>query len=185
MRKFLSAVLYTALAFGANAAETGTTALEALREGSMMKLMFHAESADVSQAPFRDDKGGEHQLSDWKGKFVAVNFWATWCAPCRTELPALDALNREFGGDSFSVVTIATGRNSIPAINRLFDETGVESLPVFLDPDQTLAKEMAVFGLPVTVIVDPEGKEIARMTGDAEWDGDSAKAIVGALIAGK
>lgn len=180
MRRILSAVLYTALAFGANA---GTADIEALRDGSMLKLAFHAEPAAVPETPFTDEAGGEHRLSEFRGKHVAVNFWATWCAPCRKELPALDALNREFGGEKFAVVTIATGRNTLPGIHRLFEETGVETLPVFLDPGQMLAREMAVFGLPVTVILDPEGREIARMTGDAEWDGESAKAIVGALIA--
>ena len=92
-------------------------------------------------------------------------------------------LNREFGGERFAVVTIATGRNMLPAITRLFDETGVETLPVYLDPGQALAREMAVFGLPVTVILDPEGREIARMTGDADWSGESARAIVRTLLA--
>ena len=117
------------------------------------------------------------------GKVKIVNFWASWCAPCRKELPALDRLNRDFGGERFTVATIATGRNTIPAIIRLFEETGVESLPLYLDKEQALAREMGVLGLPVTVILDPEGREIARMTGDAEWDGESARAIVAALLA--
>lgn len=183
MRRILSAVLYTALAFGANAATPGKAELEALREGSMKKLVVHADPAVVSDTAFRDDSGNEHRLSQFRGKYVAVNFWATWCAPCRKELPALDRLNREFGGEKFTVATIATGRNTIPAIIRLFDETGVESLPLYLDDDMTLAREMGVLGLPVTVLLDPEGREIARMTGDAEWDGESAKAIVSALVA--
>ncbi len=185
MRRILLAVLYTALAFGANAAAPGQAALEALREGSMMKLVIHAEPAPVPDTGFTDAGGGEHRLSEFRGKYLAVNFWATWCAPCRKELPSLDALNREFGGEDFAVVTIATGRNMLPAITRLFDETGVETLPVLLDRDQALAREMGVFGLPVTVILDPEGREIARMTGDADWSGESARAIVRALLAGE
>jgi thiol-disulfide isomerase/thioredoxin len=183
MRLVPAAFLYTALAFGANAATPAQTELEALREGSMMKLVIHAEPAAVPDTAFADDVGAEHRLSEFRGRYVAVNFWATWCAPCRKELPALDALNREFGGERFAVVTIATGRNMLPAITRLFDETGVETLPVYLDPGQALAREMAVFGLPVTVILDPEGREIARMTGDADWSGESARAIVRALLA--
>ncbi len=181
MRLVLAAVLYTALAFGANAATQAE--LEALREGSMLKLVVHAEPSAVPDTAFGDAGGADHRLSEFRGKHVAVNFWATWCAPCRKELPALDALNREFGGEDFAVVTIATGRNMLPAITRLFDETGVETLPVYLDPKQALAREMTVFGLPVTVILDPEGREIARMTGDADWSGESARAIVRALLA--
>ncbi|MBC7142106.1 MAG: TlpA family protein disulfide reductase [Rhodobacteraceae bacterium] len=183
MRWFTSFVLYTALALGANAALAGTAGIEGLRDGSMKKLIFAAEPASVPDTVFSDETGAEHRLADWRGRIVAVNFWATWCAPCRKELPALDALNRDLGGDDFAVVTIATGRNPLPAITRLFEEVGVETLPVLLDPRQGLAREMAVFGLPVTVILDREGREIARMTGDAEWDSESARAIVAALVA--
>ncbi|MEZ5777603.1 MAG: TlpA disulfide reductase family protein [Paracoccaceae bacterium] len=184
MRWFPSAVLYTALTLGANGALADTAAIEALREGSMKKLMFAAEPEVVAETVFTDETGVEHRLSDWRGKHVVLNFWATWCAPCRKELPALDALNRDFGGEGFAVVTVATGRNPVPAIKRLFSEVGVETLPILLDPKQELAREMGVFGLPVTVILDPDGQEIARLSGDAEWDGDSARAIVSALLAG-
>ncbi len=184
MRWFLSAVLYTALAVGANAALGGTAELEGLKDGSMKKLMFSAAPDAVPDTVFADAAGAEHRLSDWQGKYVAVNFWATWCAPCRKELPALDALNRDFGGERFAVVTIATGRNPVPAIERLFGDIGVETLPILLDPKQDLARDMAVFGLPVTVILDPEGREIARLSGDADWNSDSARAIVEALLAG-
>ncbi|MCB2095576.1 MAG: TlpA family protein disulfide reductase [Rhodobacteraceae bacterium] len=184
MRWLFPAVLYTALAFGANTAFADTAALEALRDGTMKKLVFLAEPAEVSQQPFSDAEGGDHRLSDWQGKYTLVNFWATWCAPCRKELPALDALQGTFGGDSFEVVTIATGRNMLPAIQRLFDEVGVTRLPILLDPKQQLARDMAVMGLPVTVILNPEGQEIARMSGDAEWSGESGRAIIAALLSG-
>lgn len=185
MRLVLSAVLYTALALGANAATPGKAELEALRGGSMLKLVVHDAPIAVPDTAFHDDSDKEHRLSDFAGKYVLVNLWATWCAPCRKELPALDRLNREFGGDRFTVATIATGRNTIPAIIRLFDETGVESLPLYLDKQQALARDLGVLGLPVTIILDPEGREVARMTGDAEWDGESARAILAALLAGE
>ena len=109
MKSILSAVLYTALAFGANPTLAGTAGLEALRDGSMKKLVFATAPAAVPDIPFLDESGNEHRLSDWQGRYVAVNFWATWCAPCRKELPALDTLNREMGGDRFAVLTIAVG----------------------------------------------------------------------------
>ena len=180
MRRLLSAVLYTALGLGANPAFAADIA--PLREGSMMKLAVLDAPADVPATTFTDREGGEHALSDWKGRVTLVNFWATWCAPCRKELPALDALNRDLGGDDFAVVTIAAGRNALPGIQRLFDEVGVETLPVYLDPKLQLSREMGVLGLPVSVLLDREGREIARMSGDAEWNSDSARAIVRALI---
>ncbi len=100
MKLLLSAVLYTALALGANAGSADQAALEALRAGDMKKLIFHAEPQPVTDQTFTDPEGAEYRLSDWNGKYVLLNFWATWCAPCRKEMPALDALQEEFGGDA-------------------------------------------------------------------------------------
>lgn len=94
----------------------------------------------------------------------------------------LSELQAEFGGDTFEVVTIATGRNDVAGIRRFFDEVGVDNLPLYLDPKQAVARDMAVLGLPITVILDAEGNEIARMRGDAEWNSESAKAIIASLI---
>ena len=99
-------------------------------------------------------------------------------------MPGLDRLQAELGGDAFEVVTIAVGRNPVPAIRKFFDKGNITHLPILRDPQQALAREMAVLGLPITVILNPEGQEIARLQGDAEWDSDSARAIVSALIAG-
>lgn len=182
-----SAILYAGLALCANTAVAGTAAdtaaLEALRTGDMEKLVFLSEPAAAPDTAFTDPDNAEHRLSQFKGKYVLLNFWATWCAPCRKEMPMLSALQSEFGGDRFEVVTIATGRNSVTGIQKFFEEIGVTNLPLFLDPKQQLARDMAVLGLPISVILNPEGQEIARMRGDATWNSDSAKAIIAALIA--
>ncbi len=183
MRLFL-AVLYTGFSLAANAALADTAALEAMREGTMKKLLF-SEPTEVSDATFTHADGGEFTLAEFRGKHVLVNFWATWCAPCRKEMPMLSELQSEFGGESFEVVTIATGRNDLAGIKRFLSEIEVDNLPLYLDPKQALARDMAVLGLPITVILDPEGHEIARMRGDAEWNSESAKAIIQALIAGE
>lgn len=95
----------------------------------------------------------------------------------------LAALQTEFGGDRFEVLTLATGRNNPAGIRKFFDETEITNLPRHQDPKQAIARDMAVLGLPITVILDPEGREIARLRGDATWDSASAKAIISALIA--
>ncbi|MEM7751986.1 MAG: TlpA disulfide reductase family protein [Pseudomonadota bacterium] len=180
MRLFL-AVLYTGFALTANAALADTSELEAMREGTMKKLLF-SEPAPVSEVAFTHAEGGEFTLAGFEGKHVLVNFWATWCAPCRKEMPMLSELQTEFGGEAFEVVTIATGRNDVGGIKRFLAEIEVDNLPLYLDPKSALARDMAVLGLPITLILDPEGHEIARMRGDAEWNSDSAKAIIAALI---
>lgn len=178
------AVLYTALLLFANAAAADTAAATALGEGDMRKLVFHAEPKPVPEVAFGHLDGSTHSLADYRGKWVLLNFWATWCAPCREEMPMLANLERDFGGDRFAVVTVATGRNSPQGIERFFDEIAVDNLPLYVDPRHDLARPMAVFGLPVTVIVDPEGREVARLMGEAEWDGPEARALLAALMEG-
>jgi len=82
-----------------------------------------------------------------------------------------------------AVLPIATGRNAVEGIERFYEEAGVQALPILRDPKSDFARPMAVMGLPVTVILNPEGKEVARLIGDAEWDSDSAKAVIAALMA--
>lgn len=180
MRIVKSAVLYTALALVANVAIAGS-ALEELREGDMMKLAIHEEPMAVSAEPF-NGPGGEVTLADFEGKVLLVNFWATWCAPCREEMPSIAALGEAFQAEDFAVVTIATGRNPAPAIASFLAEVGLEEMPVYTDPKQQLARDMGVMGLPVTILMDREGREVARLVGGADWSSESAHALIAALI---
>ncbi len=182
MRWFRLAILYTALALSANGAAADTADLAGLRQGSMMKLNFHDSPQEIpADMALTDLDGAEARLSDYAGNIVLVNFWATWCAPCRKEMPMLDALQADLGGDGFEVVTVAVGRNPVPGIRRFFSEVGVSHVRALRDPKQALARQMAVLGLPITVILDREGREIARLRGDADWNGESARAIIRAL----
>ena len=181
LRKFL-VVLYTSLLLGANAALADTAAADALRAGDMRKLAFHASPLDLPEIALLDETETPRALAEFKGQWVLLNFWATWCAPCRKEMPSLQALDSAIGGD-FSVVTVATGRNSVEGIDRFFAEAGVTTLPKLRDPKSELARNMGVLGLPLTVILNPEGQEIARLIGDADWAGADARAVLAALMA--
>ncbi|MBU2959717.1 TlpA family protein disulfide reductase [Citreicella sp. C3M06] len=185
MRNLALAVLYTAATALANPALADVAAAQALRDGDMKKLNFHSEAKPAGTADFTSFDGKALNLSDWQGKWLLVNFWATWCAPCRKEMPMLSELQTELGGEGFEVITIATGRNPPPAMQEFFAEIGVDNLPLHRDPKSGLARQMGVLGLPITVIVDPDGQEVARMQGDAEWNSDSAKAVLAALMAPK
>ena len=155
---------------------------EALRVGDMRGLMFHAEPMPVTDETFTHIDGGEFTLAEFEGQVILLNFWATWCAPCREEMPSLDALNEELGGDDFQVVTLAMGRNPVPAIERFFEEEGIETLPTYLDPQQAIGRNMSVFGLPITVVLNSEGQEIARYRGDADWASEEAVELLRAVI---
>ena len=178
MRKLISALLYTALTFVANTGHADVSAAQAMREGDMRKLNFHSAPMETTDVTFTGEDGQEMTLADFEGKYIVLNFWATWCAPCRKEMPHLSALQNTLGGDDFEVVTIATGRNPRPAMERFLAEIEVDNLPLHTDPRQTLARNMGVLGLPVTVILDPDGFELGRMQGDADWSNDNALAIL-------
>ncbi|MGJ8621984.1 MAG: TlpA disulfide reductase family protein [Yoonia sp.] len=183
MPKLLSALLYTALIAVANTGHADVAAAEAMREGDMRKLVFHSDAMETTDVAFTSEDGQDMTLADFAGKHVVLNFWATWCAPCRKEMPHLSDLQTQLGSDEFEVVTIATGRNPRPAMERFLAEIGVDNLPLHTDPRQRLARNMGVLGLPVTVILNPAGQEIARMQGEADWSGDNAIAIMQTLMA--
>jgi thiol-disulfide isomerase/thioredoxin len=178
-RMLMASVLYLALSAGANAQDVSE-----LLTGEMRGLVVHDEPQPASNLPFLRVDGTEGSLADYEGRHVVLNFWATWCAPCREEMPSLQNLHDTLAGDDFNVVTLATGFNQPQAIRRFFDETGVADLTQYRDINQQIAREMGVFGLPITVILNPEGEEIARLRGDAHWDSPEAIAVIQALMAG-
>ncbi len=183
MKRYIAAIMYTAIAFGATPSFADTSAAAALRSGDMKKLVFRSTPEATSNVPFQlADGAGEKTLDAYKGKHVLINFWATWCAPCRKEMPELSALQSTLGGTNFAVVTIATGPNPPDKIAAFFKNIKIDNLPSYRDPRQALAREMGVLGLPATILLDREGQEIARLLGDANWHSDSALAIIQALI---
>ena len=177
-----SLLLYTALVMGANAALAAEIDFDAAHSGGLAALTEGSRDP-APDIVFFDPEGGEHRLQDYQGKVVLVNFWATWCAPCREEMPSLEALQAEIGGDDFAVVTIATGRNPMPAIEKFYEEEGLTQLPVLLDPRQNLARAMGVMGMPVTILLDRDGLERARLIGGADWSGDASKQVIRELQA--
>jgi thiol-disulfide isomerase/thioredoxin len=179
LRKTLT-VVYTAFLLGANAALADVAAL---RDGDMKKLAIHEAPVPIPEVGLVDAADAPHSLAEYRGKWVVLNFWATWCAPCRSEMPSLDRLQAAMPG--IAVIPVATGRNSVTGIEKFFAEEAIANLPILRDPTSELARGMSVMGLPVTVILNPEGQEVARLIGDAEWDSDSAKAIMAALVAGQ
>ena len=181
-----SIALYTSLLVAANVAgglpaAAGPVDWQAARDAGLTKLTDAVQP--VPDVQFTDAEGKQVSLADWKGKALLVNFWATWCAPCREEMPSLDALQAQRGGEDFAVLTIAAGRNPPPAIRKFMDETGVKNLPMLTDERMALARGMGVLAMPVTILIDAEGNEVARMIGDADWASPAALAVVDQLRA--
>ncbi|WP_092935459.1 thiol:disulfide interchange protein TlpA [Rhizobium sp. 9140] len=131
---------------------------------------------------FKDGAGKDITLADFKGRTVLLNLWATWCVPCREEMPALDRLEAAEGSDRFEVVAvnIDTGNDEKP--KAFLSETGVKALKPYRDASMgvfnALKKEGLAFGLPVTVLLDDKGCLLSAMNGPAAWDGEEGRALV-------
>lgn len=178
MRKLL-AVLYTGLLLSANPAAAQD--VSALLTGDMAKLTL-ADPVALPEVTLVSMTDEEASLAAYRGQWVVLNFWATWCAPCRAEMPSLDRLQAAM--PELAVVPVATGRNPPEAITRFWDEAGITHLVTLRDPKSLLARQIGIAGLPVTLILNPEGQEVGRLIGDAAWDGAEAQAVLKALMAG-
>ncbi|MEM6664318.1 MAG: redoxin domain-containing protein [Pseudomonadota bacterium] len=184
----LGALLYGVIASGANPALAGdlsvdeVSALKEARAGDMGKLVFHKEARPRIEEVFRDKYGNAISVADYAGKVVVLNFWATWCPPCRAEMPGIDRLAGEMGGDDLAVLALSTDRFEIDRVEAFFQEINVQHLPLIQDRSSKVARRAGVLGLPVTIVLDREGREIARMQGEAEWDGPNAKAMIEKII---
>jgi len=151
--------------------------LDAFRVGEMRRLVTAAAPEAAPETPYTGGDGAETTLAASNGRIRLVNFWATWCVPCRQEMPELEALARDRPGD-VEVITIATGRNSPDGIARFREEVGITALPNALDPKGALARAMDVPGLPATVILDRDGREVGRLLGGANWNSPEARALL-------
>lgn len=181
-----AALLYGLATLSANAAggsdTADLTALGDLRQGTMESMVLHDAPRARIDAPFLDAEGREVTLADYRGKVVLLNLWATWCPPCRKEMPSIDRLAGEMAGDDFAVIALSTDRGDISRIIRFYTEIGVENLPIDRDPRGKVMRAAGVVGLPVTLLLDRQGREIGRVTGDADWDSAEAKALIAKAI---
>ncbi|MEM9093621.1 MAG: TlpA disulfide reductase family protein [Pseudomonadota bacterium] len=189
------ALLYAATGLGATPAhanaedQTPATAaalgsIKSLSLGQMRKLVVHEAPKDFPQTPFVNAAGETVTLGDFTGEIVFVNLWATWCAPCKKEMPSIDRLAGKLLGQPFRVVAISVDQGG--AIERaktfLSDEISAEHLDFYIDDAFAVPREAGAIGLPTSFILDRSGKEVARLVGDAEWDSAEAVAVMERLI---
>ena len=175
---------------GGGSAAPASTAQEApkgpganpLSQGQMAAFVFRKEPEALPEIKFQDAEGRERALSEWRGKVVLLNLWATWCLPCRKEMPSLDRLEAALGSDKFQVVALSVDRKGIEASKKFLDEIKVEKLGLYVDPTARANTNLRVIGLPATLLIDAEGREIGRLLGPAEWDSEEAKRLIQTVL---
>lgn len=132
-------------------------------------FVLHETPREVPEIRFADGQGREVMLEDFRGRTVLLNVWATWCPPCVQEMPTLDALQAELGGDGFEVVALSIDRGP-EAVRTFFEQTSIEHLGLYIDETARASSKLGVPGLPATLLIDEGGRELGRLIGPAEWD---------------
>lgn len=130
----------------------------------------HASPRPVANVGFEDGDGRKRTLADFRGKVVLLNIWATWCVPCRKEMPTLDRLQSKLGSKDFEVVALSIDRGGRAVVKSFYDEINIRSLALYVDATTEAGDKLGVVGVPTTLLLDREGLEVGRVTGAAEWD---------------
>jgi thiol-disulfide isomerase/thioredoxin len=187
------AAVYGIAGFGRNAGDGGCRpAIETARRiaplvhGEVAALNVASEPLRLPELAFQDASGTKKTLADWRGRTVLLNLWATWCAPCRQEMPALDALERKLGDQRFAVVSVNIDTRNPDKPKSWLKEVGISGLAFYADPSAKVFQDLKVIGkavgMPTTLLIDPRGCEIATIAGPAEWASDDAVKLIEAAV---
>ena len=160
------------------AAQRGVAAPPPLEDG-MASFIVHDPPRPLPELSFSDGQGNDLTLDDFRGRLVLMNVWATWCPPCLRELPSLDRLQGTLGGDDFEVVALSIDREGVSAIETFYTEAGIENLEIYSDRPAAALSDLALVGLPTTLLVAEDGRVLGRYDGPAEWDEPEVLALIG------
>jgi thiol-disulfide isomerase/thioredoxin len=138
----------------------------------------HETPRELPEVSFTDGEGRAMNLSAFKGKVILLNIWATWCGPCRQEMPTLDRLEAKLGGPDFQVVALSIDQGGVPVVKEFYEELGLENLGIYIDDRMRAPAQLGVVGIPGTLLIDREGREIGRKLGPAEWDSEEVLAEI-------
>lgn len=154
--------------------------------GDVAAMLAADPAQSVKALAFNAPDGKPMTLAERAGKTVLLNLWATWCAPCREEMPALDALQKELGGEKFEVIAVNVDTGDDVKPKKFLAETGIEALGYYRDNTLALFNDLKkrglALGLPVTLLIDDEGCLLGQMNGPADWAGADAKRLIEAAV---
>lgn len=145
----------------------------------------HPSPEALPDIAFEAEGGAARSLHDFKGKIVLLNLWATWCVPCRKEMPSLDALQSSLGSDKFEVVALAVDHAGAAAAQKFLTEAKATHLKLYVDPTGRLGGPLKVVGMPTSLLIDGTGRELGRIIGPAEWNSDAAQALIAKALAAR
>jgi len=143
-----------------------------------LALSVFEQPRPLPEIRFQDDQGHDLTLAQFRGRVMLLNIWATWCVLCRQEMPSLDRLEARLGGKDFLVMALSVDRRGIDAVRDFYREVGVQKLAIYLDPSGKGSRDLAIPGVPATLLIDQEGREVARKMGAAEWDGPEMVSLI-------
>jgi thiol-disulfide isomerase/thioredoxin len=156
--------------------------LAPLTHGEVAAVGIASEPKRLPELTFTGADGKPRALADFQGKTVLLNLWATWCVPCRKEMPALDALQARLGSDTFEVVAVNIDTRNLDKPKTWLQEVGITKLGYYADPSAKVFQDLKAigkaFGMPTTLLVDPQGCELGTLAGPAEWASDDAVKLI-------
>jgi thiol-disulfide isomerase/thioredoxin len=160
--------------------------VEPLVHGEVAAVRVADEGLKLPDLAFRDAAGQPKSLADWRGRTVLLNLWATWCIPCRKEMPALDALQNKLGAPDFEVVAVNIDTRNLDKPKNWLREAGVDHLAYYSDANAKVFQDLKAvgkaIGMPTTLLIDPNGCEVASLSGPAEWASDDGLKLVSAAL---
>ena len=132
-------------------------------------LFINEELKKYDELTFLDDKNNRLNLNNYKGKLILLNFWATWCAPCKKEMPSLDLLQENQELDNLKIFPINIGKDSLPKALSFFKDLKIKNLKLYFDNPETLAKKLSLRGIPTSILINKKGEEFARIVGSIDF----------------
>jgi thiol-disulfide isomerase/thioredoxin len=133
-------------------------------------FILHEAPKQIASIAFEDGQGRPRSLAEFRGKVVLLNIWATWCGPCRREMPSLDRLQGLLGGSDFEVVALSIDRAGLEVVRKFYADVGIRNMAIYIDSSGKATRELATVGVPATLLIDRTGRELGRLVGPAEWD---------------
>jgi thiol-disulfide isomerase/thioredoxin len=158
---------------------------KALATGPMAAVIVHEKRKEILPFTFKTADGKDVTLDQWKGRVVLLNLWATWCAPCRKEMPDLAELQKQLGGPDFEVVALSVDKKGAEASAAFLKEVKADNLATYSDTELKSLAQLQAVGLPATILIDRQGKEAARLLGPAPWSSTEAITMIKTLLAEK